>query len=118
MKRIIKAAKKASKYAYNSVIQHGPIRYFAYWNEEPFEFQMSKIAPYDDAEYIWAKYKGGRWCNLYEGTKQIDHITIPLWDEKSENYEDFNEYINDVFDRVLLNLEEYNKDVDSKISHW
>lgn len=116
MKRYI----KASKYENHEEINHGSYfnRYFVYWNDNPLEFQMTKIAPYDDADYVWAKYSGGRWVNFYEGKQQIDRVTIPLWDEKSENYEDFNEYLNDVFDRVLLNLEEYNKEIDSKVSNW
>ena len=122
MKLYVQSAKTASDYAYRDVIQHGNIKYFVYWNETPFEFSMSKLAgAYVEGDFAYAKYNGqGKWCTIYDGEtyKPMDRITIPLWSEKSENYEDFNEYANDVFDRVLLNLEEYNKDVKTHVSNW
>lgn len=115
MKRYI----KSSTYKYNGQVIHGgTMRYFVYWNENPLEFQMTKIAPYDDAEYVWAKYSGGHWCNFYKDGKQIDQITIPLWYQHSEDYEDFDEYLDAIFDIVLLKLEKYNKEINSKVRNW
>ena len=122
MKRVVQSARTASDYQNSAFITHGPnIKYHVYWNDKPFEFSISKSAgAYVEGDFCYAKYHGGKWCIIYDGEtyQPIDRITIPLWDMKSEDYEDYNEYVNDVFDRVILNLEEYNKDVSSYVSNW
>ena len=123
MKRVVKATSRTGHdFEHRDVVEHGPLKYFVYWNENPFEFSMSKLAgAYVEGDFSYAKYKGsGKWVTIYDGEtyKPMDRITIPLWEDTKANYEDFNEYVNDVFDRVLLNLEEYNKDVKTHVSNW
>lgn len=115
--------KTSSKYENTAIIEHGPsIKYFAYYTiiEDLFgksiEFQLSKIAPYVEADFVWAKKGLGANVDFIQDGKVIDKMT--LWSFEPDEYESFDEYVNGVFDEVALELEEHNKDVKQTVIHW
>lgn len=116
MKTYVKAS---SKYENATVVEHGPnIKYFAHYTilGQTFEFQLYKIASYAEADFVWAKKGLGAYVDFIQSGKVIDKMT--LWAFEPDEYESFNEYVDDVFDAVALELEEYNRDVKQTVSHW
>lgn len=115
-------AKASPKYENTAIVQHGPnIKYFAYYTiigdlNPTVEFSLSKIAPYVEADFVWAKKGLGAYVDFIQDGKVIDKMT--LWAFEPDEYESFDEYVNSVFDEVALELEEYNKDVKQTVCHW
>lgn len=126
-----KYIKDSSNYENCAVIQHGPnVRYLVYYNEvtmsfltsgydlidnRDVEFQMSKIDPYVEADYVWAKKGSGAKISFIQNGKSIDYMTAFTYE--SDMYESFDEYVNDLFDAVVLELEDYNKQIKGYVAH-
>lgn len=103
----------------SSVVMHGPtIRYMChYGNIESPEFvaSLSKIAPYDDAEYVWARIYENKKVDFIQNGSVIDSMQLPRYDE--ENYESVGEYVDDCIDRVVVKLNEFNKKIKPRMVH-
>lgn len=120
MKRYVRAN---STYTSYTTIYHGRQKFSVHYTPDEYsgmvQAQITEIHPYDDAEYAWAKIIGPQ-AIFYRNGKQLDKMTIGGFD--ADNYEDddtaYNEYLNEVFDDVAVELLNLNKNVKPMISHW
>lgn len=103
----------------STVVKHGPtMRYMChYGNIESPEFvaSLSKIAPYDDAEYVWARIYENKKVDFIKDGHTIDSIQLPRYDE--DDYESAGEYVDDCIDRVVVELNEFNKTIKPRMAH-
>lgn len=80
-------------------------------------FQLTEIHPYDEAEYYWALYEGGSWIRIiYNGQTKQRIATTPYADVE-DDYEDQNDYVDQVIDSVMYELYHLNKDIKPRIDH-
>lgn len=121
MKRWIRASyvNNADPIEIKTTLQHGPGGRYAVRGEYNPEnglvyASLSKLAPYDDAEYVWAKIKGLNVDFIQDG-KIIDHM--PLWSYEPDDYEDVEEYVNQILDQVVVELKNMNKDIKPVMVH-
>jgi len=79
------------------------------------KFQISTINPYDDADYAWARcgYKGTNYVQFIKGGKVVDGMQLNYYED--EDYEDENEYLNEVIDSVCVELNSMNSSIKPKI---
>lgn len=103
----------------SAVVKHGPtMRYMChYGNIESPEFvaSLSKIAPYDDAEYVWARIYENKKVDFIKDGHAIDSMQLPRYDE--DNYESAGEYVDDCIDIVVLELNEFNQKIKPVMVH-
>lgn len=89
-------------------------RYSIHYNEDidNFSFSMSKLSPYDDAEYFWAKYQNGQLAIIKDRTvyAKVGHFSI---DEDS----DINEEIDAMIQVAVGELDDRNRDIKKRIIH-
>lgn len=123
MKRYIRSSqtpKYKHEYTDHMVYTWGPRKYSVYFKNaddpENFQCQVSEIHPYDDAKYTWAKKDSPAGATLYRNKKLVDTIAVKEYDE--DDYEDENEYINDVIVDICRALKEANKDVEPRMVHY
>lgn len=113
MKRLVKAA--ADDFSSKFEVFHGPEKYFCYYNESglqpTYEAELHKIAPYDDAEYAWARIHYNGLVEFYKAGKLIDKMQLWSFDEDDDYYESFDQYVDDTLDNVVVELINMNKDV-------
>lgn len=79
--------------------------------------QVTRIAPYDDAEYYWAKIGDGgtNFVKFIQDRTIKDRMQYWYYDE--EDYEDVNEYLNDVLFDLCKELDKLNDKVEPRIIH-
>lgn len=114
MKLLINASSQPSEYTEYHTQTHGHIEYGVHiGNSDSADFfaQMTKIAPYDDADYVWAKILPNKKVEFIKNGRVIDRAQLPEFED--DDYEDVTEYIDMCLDTVLLELEEYNKSISS-----
>jgi len=114
----------------SSTASNGEGEYFTYqrgrqqfgvhvFNDNPIhlKFQVKEIHPYDLEEYTWARcgYKGALYVEFIRNGKVLDGMQMHYYDE--EDYEDENEYVNDIIDQVCVELRYYNKNIEPRIDH-
>lgn len=119
--RIIDGPKKITDTEYDKyyAVAYGNHRYSVYdttlsddvFNKQyctnNYKAQISKISPYDDAEYVWANVENGLVNFILDG-KIIDTIKdISNDDDFEYNFE----WQDNIFLTALENLEIYNKDI-------
>ena len=115
MKRYIKA-NNANYYDQHFVLNHGKHRFSIYIknSDSPFfEASISEIHPYDFAEYTWAKILRNGQVEYRRGSKVIDKMQLCDYDE--EYYESIDDYINDCIDNVMVDIINFDKNVESMI---
>lgn len=78
-----------------------------------FAAQVQVIAPYDDADYAWARIGYGI-INYYKSGKRVAYSRYGTYDDMDEESTDWCQL---VVDNALENLEELNKDVEPRIDH-
>ena len=80
----------------------------AYW---------TKISPYDDADYVWGYCKGGNKVDFFKGSpgKKVDSLYWHSYDP--EDYESFDEYLNEFIIETAKEIDNYNKDIEPRIVH-
>lgn len=81
---------------------------------ERISIQMTKVAPYDDAEYAWAKVSGTN-CTLIRSGKRYSTTSVRGWDPDA--YEDVNEYLEAVCSQVADILDQENQDIKPRMMH-
>ena len=76
---------------------------------------IQKIAPYDDADYWWARVNGNGLIEfIYDGKVQ-DKMQMHSYEE--EDYEDINDYFNDVIESAAEELKNINKDIKPRMMY-
>lgn len=116
MKRLIKASGSV-RYDQTTIINHGPQRFhvkFTTHNDIIDAVQITEIHPYDDAEYAWARMIGPQVTFIRDG-KILDKMTMAEYDD--EYYDTFDEYLDDTFDAIAVELRHFNKDVKPVMVH-
>lgn len=114
MKRIIKASTTyTDRFKYQRNGQQFSIK-IAY-SEDPdnLQFQISPIKPYDLQEYAWAMKDKPGVVDFYRDGHRIDTLVLPEWYE--DDYESTSEYVNEVIDRVCVQLNTINKEFSPRI---
>lgn len=114
MKRVIKATTDTQVLNW-----HGTAKYFVRFDKESstvdnFVIQISKVSPYDDADYVWAEVNQAQGLFIQDG-KVIDKMM--MWTYEDEWFESEDEFFDNVIDTVIYELEEYNSEIDPKIIH-
>lgn len=98
-------------------------RYRVYWGTPKdgigvnTGFEIDRIAPYDDAAYVWAKMGNDYVVKFCKSGKVIDKMTVAPYEDFPEDWEDKREWMQDTIERTLEELELYNKDIEPKIIH-
>ena len=111
-----------SKLTDSFVVEHGPrIRYMCHIGNEHspnFVASLSKISPYDDAEYVWARIYENKKVDFIKNGKVIDSTQLRSYEQyySGEDYESLDEldlydYINSCLDIVVLELADFNKKI-------
>ena len=77
--------------------------------------EISKIAPYDDAEYVWAKISGNGQVKYIQDGKVIDKAQ--MWSYEDEDYENVDDYFSDIINEAAKDLVRYNKDIEPRMVH-
>ena len=106
-------------------INHGPRKFGVHIDEVDYSrsfipvprFQISEIHPYDDAKYTWAKRSDNN-SNIVlfiNDGKVIDKMH--LWSYEPDDYENFDDYLNDILDDVAVELMSINSDVKPRMIH-
>lgn len=78
-----------------------------------FQAEISKIAPYDDANYVWAKIGKGETQYFMEDEFLDRAYYMTPWDWDLEN----SEWVETIIESAILELEEYNKNISPKMVH-
>lgn len=117
MKKLIKSSKESGEYfRYDRGRDSFSVHIY---DSDPIhlKFQVSEIHPYDLAKYAWARcgYKGALYVEFIKNGKVIDSMQMHYYDE--EDYEDETEYVNDIIDRVCVELADMNSTVEPIIDH-
>lgn len=71
--------------------------------------QISRIAPYDDADYWWARINGGGLIEFIHDGKVQDTLEFKDFDE--EAYETVREYMDEMADTAVRKLDEKNESI-------
>jgi hypothetical protein len=83
--------------------------------------QMTRIAPYDDADYYWAKIENGDVKVIHDGkVVQTDPISSPADLDitvDGDNYTGIDDWYAMTFEGIMSLLEEYNVDVQPVMVH-
>ena len=79
--------------------------------------QLTRIAPYDDADYYWAKIGDGgtNFVKFIQDGKIRDRMQYWYYDQ--DDYEDVNEYLSDIMLDMCEQLDHYNDDIKPRIIH-
>ena len=117
MKREISAS---SQYTDYTSIQHGKQRFSVHYSfngpyEGSFVAQISEIHPYDDADYVWAKINANGRIDYIKNGRVIDRAQLPDYIE--EDYEDVNEYYNEMIDMVAVDIMDMNRSIKPVMIH-
>lgn len=115
MIKLIKEDSFNNRLTNSFVVEHGPnIKYMCHIGNEDspnFVASLSKISPYDDAEYVWARIYENKKVDFIKNGKVIDEMQLSYYDE--EDYESLYSYIDDCLDIVVLELHDFNKKIKS-----
>lgn len=117
MKRLIRA--NAELTHISGPVNHGPARYFVKGDEDKATGRIwayiTKIAPYDDAEYVWAKISGNGYTEFIRDGKKIDGMQFHSYEE--DEYETVEEYFDDVIDSIIVELIRFNRDIEPRMMY-
>lgn len=123
----ISSASFINKYGeHHDYISRGGRKFSVYYNEidngpeadpykmlKDFKAQVSMIAPYDDADYVWANIKNGS-IFIMKGNKAIDKSYYMDADDMDiEN----NEWCDAIIDQAIDNILEINDKIEPRIIH-
>lgn len=76
---------------------------------------VQKIAPYDDADYAWAKVNGNGLIEFIKDGKIVDKMQTHAYEE--EDYEDVNEYFNDIIESAAEELKRINQSIEPRMMY-
>ena len=75
--------------------------------------QIQRIAPYDDADYYWAKISGNGQVQFIHSGKVIDKMQ--MWSYEEDDYESVDDYFNDIINEAAKELDEFNKNIEPRM---
>ena len=78
-----------------------------------FAASVSRIAPYDDADYFWAKIERGTIKYIRSGKVKEINYYMNADDMDIEN----NEWANEIIEQVCVRLNQLNKNIEPRIIH-
>ena len=87
-----------------------------------FRGQIIKIAPYDDAEYVWAKIESNGLVKFIKDGKVIDRMQLNTYeyvdpDDYRMLYDSVDEYIDICVDSVIDELDAMNRNIKPIMVH-
>ena len=77
--------------------------------------QVSRIAAYDDADYYWAKVEGNGQVKFIHDGKVVDKMQ--MWSYDEEDYENIDDYINDIVSTIADDLDQYNDEITPRMMY-
>lgn len=124
--RISSSLKSTLEYDHRSTIKYNKHNYSVYYTEvddrpeasakvmfDDFEFQITRLSPYDNAEYAWCSGSQGK-VRIYRNNKLIGtSFYMDSDDMDVENYE----WCDEVIFQCIAMLEKYNHSIEPKIIH-
>ncbi len=123
MKRLVRASyvNNVDPVEIKTILQHGPNgRYSVRGEYNPengrIKADVTKLAAYDDADYVWARIDDNWTVKFIQDGKQIDRMI--LWSYEPDDYESVEEYVNDVLDQVVVELIDSNEDIKPVMIHY
>lgn len=78
---------------------------------DDYRFQLSKLSPYDNTEYVWCRFKD-QMASYYRAGKLQCHESMI---ENLDNFEEIAEWQNFIIERCLARLESFNGKLKSNI---
>lgn len=117
-KKTFRPVTASSLYTDYTTLTHGTQRYHVHLADADtpdFIAQVSKIAAYDDADYVWAKILADKTVKFVRDTKVVGKMQLPEYNE--DEYESIDEYVGDCLDIVALELAEYNKSISPRMMY-
>lgn len=79
---------------------------------------VTKVAPYDDAEYYWARVRGNGLVEFIHEGRIVDKLQLPNYLDFEEDYESPAEFFEvEVQDSILEVLVDYNSKIEPRIIH-
>lgn len=89
----------------------------AYGDPNDFKAQITEIHPYDDADYAWARIgaRGAMEVEFIKDGRILEKMQLHYYDD--EDYENLEQYFDDIIDTVCVELRSFNKYVKPKMIH-
>lgn len=118
MKRMIKANADLEKVYYK--LEKPSLRYYRFSGQVDRKRglmfgDVQKVAPYDDADYAWAKVHGNGLIEFILKGKIVDRMQTHSYEE--EDYEVVDEYFNDIIESAAEELKKINKDIKPRMMY-
>ena len=79
------------------------------------EGQITKISPYDDADYFWAKIANNGQVKFIQKGKVVDKMQ--LWSYEEDDYENVEEYFDSLLDETVKELDSMNSKVKPRMMY-
>lgn len=76
---------------------------------------VTKLSPYDDADYYWAKIEGNGLIKFIYNGKVKDKMQTHSYEE--EEYDSVNDYFNDIIESAAEELANLNKDIKPRMMY-
>lgn len=76
---------------------------------------IQRIAPYDDADYYWAKITGNGQVQFIHNGKVEDKMQ--MWSYEEDDYEDINDYFNDIIEEAAKELDHFNDSIKPRMMY-
>lgn len=119
MKRMIKASDTSEKIRWKlekpSLRSYEFVGTAFYDGVVGLQGHITKISPYDDADYAWAKVHRNGLIEFILNGKIVDKLQMHAYEE--EDYEDIQEYFNDTIESGAEELKNINKDIKPRMMY-
>lgn len=76
---------------------------------------ISRIAPYDDADYFWAKITGNGQVQFIHNGRVEDKMQ--MWSYDEDDYESIDEYFNDIVFEAAKELDHFNDSIKPRMMY-
>lgn len=79
--------------------------------------QIVKVAPYDDADYVWARIRGNGLVEFIQNGKILDKMQLANYLDWEDDFESPEEFMDADIDSIIEVLVEYNDEIEPRIIH-
>lgn len=85
------------------------------YDHNSMEGEITKVAPYDDAEYVWAKIAPNMQVKFIQDGKVIDKMQCHYYEP--DDYDSVDDYFNDIVESVADELNTMNRKISPVMVH-
>lgn len=119
MKRFIKSGTDLEEVKFDLTIPRTNHRYFFKGKSDNVRGlmwgQISRIAPYDDADYYWARISGNGQVEFIHAGKVEDKMQ--MWGYDEDNYERVGDYFDDIIFEAAKELDQFNDKIKPRMMY-